>query len=70
MRPNERVKPPVQNHTANSNDITARGRGDATIAVWQVHATQCESEHLLDFLTNATTAIMRRSPMPSKPSLA
>ena len=25
--------------------------GDATIAVWQVHVSQCESEHLLDFLS-------------------
>ena len=41
--------------------------GDAAIAVWQVHVSQCEFEHLSGIPecdASATTAIMCGSPMP------
>ena len=51
MRPHERVKPQVQTARQISNDTTAHDRGDATVSVWQVHVSQCESEHAWDFLS-------------------
>ena len=46
VRPNEKMKPQVQ-----TKKHTAHAGGDAAIAVWQVHVSQCESEHIMDFLS-------------------
>ena len=46
VRANERMKPKPHGKV----QMTSRRMpgGDATLAVWQAHVSQCESEHLLD----------------------
>ena len=51
VRPNKRMKPQVQTTLRSPNDIMAHSGSDAAIAVWQVHVSQCEFEHLLEFLS-------------------
>ena len=38
-------------HCEGKNDIMAHSRGDAAIAVWQVHVSQCEFERIMEFLS-------------------